>query len=49
MTLRLYLTLAVDFGCKTVPGVSGIRRRRPICLIPQARDRPVLLKASGPK
>ena len=27
----LYLCFAADFGCKTVPGVSGVRRRRPIC------------------
>ena len=31
ITPRLYLCFAADFGCKTVPGVSGVRRRRPIC------------------
>jgi hypothetical protein len=34
ITLLLYLPFAADFGCKTVSGVSGVRRRRPICAFP---------------
>jgi hypothetical protein len=50
--LRLYLTLAVDFGCKTVPGVSGVRRRRPICaeagreLLAAAKDKVLATKTA---